>query len=148
MDIIENLLYPILLSENKKFYCNAIEGKTIEISSEGDILRCGCIRIPEMILGNIFEKSLVDIYSEAEKKKRFNQMDVDSISECKDCEYKYICVGGCRAVAYHNTGLYGKSPYCEDYKKIIKIFVRDLNNGALDDYRKFLKMRLPHKKLF
>lgn len=148
IDIIEQFIYPIFYDEKIKYYCNALKGNTIEISSEGDVMICGGIR-DKTELGNIHEKNIKEIYKESQLRK-FN-ISVDDIEECKDCEYKYICGGGCRAIAYHNGGLNAKSPYCKDYKYIIQKIKNDYERGILDNYEEFLKLQskdMPKKKIF
>lgn len=41
---------------------------------------------------------------------------VENIEICSLCEFRYSCMGGCRAIAYSYTGnLFAKNPFCEIY---------------------------------
>lgn len=43
----------------------------------------------------------------------FEQTAIDVVDECRSCEYRYLCGGGCRARAFSLNGDYfDKDPYC------------------------------------
>ncbi|NEW61318.1 radical SAM protein [Sulfurovum sp. bin170] len=46
---------------------------------------------------------------------------VDEIDECKECQWRYWCGGGCAVV---NSFCSGKSPYCEVYKRLFPEVLR------------------------
>jgi len=44
---------------------------------------------------------------------------VDAKEECRACEWKYWCAGGCPLAAYRETGRYdARSPFCRIYKSL------------------------------
>ena len=52
-------------------------------------------------------------------------LSVDDKEDCKDCEWKYWCAGGCPLSTYRATGRYDvKSPYCNIYKALFPEVIR------------------------
>lgn len=50
---------------------------------------------------------------------------VDEKGECRECQWRYWCGGGCPLIAYRTTGRYtSRSPYCNIYKAIFPEIVR------------------------
>ncbi|HNT75767.1 MAG TPA: SPASM domain-containing protein [Anaerolineae bacterium] len=50
---------------------------------------------------------------------------VDEKEECRECQWRYACGGGCPLQAHRATGRYdGKSPYCAIYKVLYPEVVR------------------------
>jgi len=110
-------------STGKKCSCG-VNHNLLSIDCNGDVYLCPSLHKEGLILGNIKEKSLVDIKSES--KKRYKSFLVDDLDKCKDCELKYFCAGGCRAIALNNTDdIYGVEDDCAVYKKrILDLMVR------------------------
>lgn len=61
----------------------------------GDVYSCDHFVFPEFKLGNIYEKSLIEMmYSE--KQIQFGQQKRDSLpNKCKECNYLFACNGEC-----------------------------------------------------
>lgn len=149
IDMIENLLYPIIFKEKKDYYCNAMRGRTLEVGFDGQVYFCGGIRgLSGMEVLNVKNSSLLLIYKQMKNKYRKYQVSVSEIRECKDCQYAHICAGGCRAIAYHyySGDIMKKHPYCPDIKRIIREIYKDLESGKLDEYVDFLKKQPPQKR--
>lgn len=72
------------------------------INSDGSVAPCdGLFNFKEMIIGNIREKSLSDIWKKSKLLKELIKIDpTDLKGVCKKCIYKDYCGGGCRAHAY------------------------------------------------
>lgn len=50
----------------------------------------------------------------------FNNPSVKSIPRCNNCDYKYVCCGGCPLQNFRTHGTFiSNSPYCSVYKKLI-----------------------------
>lgn len=73
---------------------------TIAINSNGDVYPCQNLVKSEFFITNIKENNWLSQLNYSDVTKTFMDLDVDKIEECKDCLYKYICGGGCRAKAY------------------------------------------------
>jgi radical SAM protein with 4Fe4S-binding SPASM domain len=74
----------------------------IAINSNGEIAPCdGLFNCPEMIIGNIRENSLSEIWHKSKLLKELRKIDPSDLKGvCKKCIYKNYCAGGCRAYAY------------------------------------------------
>ena len=55
----------------------------------------------------------------AETQSGFQNLPVDEKEDCRQCEWRYWCSGGCSLLAYRTTGrANAKSPYCQVYKTL------------------------------
>lgn len=74
----------------------------IAVDTDGSVAPCdGLFNHPEMIIGNIREKPLSEIWQKSKllnELRKVNPSDLKGV--CKKCIYKNYCVGGCRAHAY------------------------------------------------
>lgn len=76
--------------------------------------------LPEMKIGNIFLDEIVKLWIESPILNELRKLNVNiNLDEkCRECEEKHFCGGGCRGVAYQNTGkLNALSINCEYEKK-------------------------------
>jgi radical SAM protein with 4Fe4S-binding SPASM domain len=71
---------------------------TLCIIEKGDVYPCAALQpFPEACLGNwIKERDLPELYSQAQKWNE-SVFSVDACHQCKDCHFRYLCGGGCRA---------------------------------------------------
>lgn len=86
------------------------------INSDGSVAPCdGLFNFKEMIIGNIRENPLREIWSKSKLLKELIKVDpVDLKGVCKKCIYKDYCGGGCRAHAYIKYGDFTKpDPICQ-----------------------------------
>ncbi len=91
----------------------------LTIDSDGNVYLCSALIYSELKLGNIRKETLDNIILESRKK--YNDITVDHIEACKECDYRLICGGGCRAMAYYEKkDLKGCDPSCEFCKDRIK----------------------------
>lgn len=83
----------------------------ISIDYEGNVRPCHMAHTANLDLGNILLNSVEEI-----KEKRIRELKnlyVDNFEKCKECEYKYVCGGGCRARALiKGNNLLGEDPFC------------------------------------
>lgn len=143
IDIIEKFLFPLILNEKKRYYCNAMGGKTVEVGYDGHLYFCGYMRESNYLLELSVRKAGL-LSAHALLKDRLKQFHIcaNELAGCKDCKHMSVCAGGCRAAAYYYSGsISGKNPYCEATKKIIDRMDRDLRTGKLDEYKRFLVNR-------
>lgn len=73
--------------------------KIIAIDSNGDIFPCQTLVQEEYKLTNILNDNWYNELKNAKLTKQFLDRTVLSINICKSCNYKYLCGGGCRAIA-------------------------------------------------
>ena len=71
-------------------------GQNLYIEPSGDSFPCYAYHKPHSILGNVLEEGLEQVLKSPEFRK-LSIYDVDNIKKCKDCEYRYLCGGACRA---------------------------------------------------
>ncbi len=83
----------------------------------GDVYSCDHFVFPEFKLGNIYEKSLIEMmYSE--KQIQFGQQKKDSLpNKCKECKYLFACNGECPKNRFLTTedGEPGLNYLCKGY---------------------------------
>ena len=88
----------------------------------GDVYSCDHFVFPEFKLGNIYEKSLIEMmYSE--KQIQFGQQKKDSLpNKCKECKYLFACNGECPKNRFLTTedGEPGLNYLCKGYYQFFK----------------------------
>ena len=88
---------------------------------KGEIAKC------QMEIDNIVATYRSDdpIKKIREDRSFVKSYNVDEIEECKECDIRYFCTGGCPIQSYYVTGFYNrKSPYCNIYKAIYPSLLR------------------------
>lgn len=120
----EEMIDPLKTRINRiNLFCSSrckMRCDSVSIDVNGDIYPCRFMYHEELKLGNILEDSCTQRIHF--NKTVSNKLDVDNINECRNCEYKFKCQGGCRARSLHHNGtLYDPDIYCEFLKKYFKI---------------------------
>lgn len=88
---------------SRKDLCGA--GSTlISIAADGNVYPCSGLHDEEFLAGNIRDQSLRDIWKESETFEKFRSLSLLDIEDCRNCEFKYICGGGCHVEKYHTYG--------------------------------------------
>ena len=93
--------------------CNAgIRG--FGILHNGDIIGCTSIRDREFIEGNIRERSLIEIWKDAESFNWSRNMKRTNLEgACKECKYGDVCLGGCPNTRLTMNGtIYSENIFC------------------------------------
>ena len=89
--------------ECSKFFCKT----TFNIACDGRVFPCG--QIPDLVVGNVFEQSIQEIFAQ---KRDLILFDCEIKGKCGDCEHNDVCFG-CRASAHHYTGdVWESDPKC------------------------------------
>ncbi len=106
--------------ENSK-YCRAckcaVGNQELSVSSTGDVYPCQLLHYQEFLIGNVHNTPISELWKKSPIVERFSRLTVDNIEGCRDCAFKYICGGACRARAYHECGRLDVSgEFCE-YEK-------------------------------
>lgn len=91
-------------AKHSRCYKCAVGDGEISISATGDVYPCQLLHTPEFYAGNILDNPINEIYQTAPSLIRCSNLNVDDMAGCKDCAFKYICGGSCRARAYYETG--------------------------------------------
>lgn len=71
-------------------------GQNLYIEPSGDSFPCYAYHKPHSMLGNVVENGLAPVLKSPAFRKLSNY-NVDQIEKCKECEYRYLCGGACRA---------------------------------------------------
>ncbi len=100
---------------------------TLSINYDGKIYPCTSLNEINQCLGNIEENNITQIIEMG--KKVAKELCVDNLKECKHCQLKYFCGGGCRACALNYDCIKGKEPDCESYKERIWEYMWTLDIG-------------------
>jgi len=80
--------------------CGVLGNRILTVLPNGDVLPCR--RLP-IVLGNVLEKSLLEIWFSSELLSRLR--DPENLSSvCRNCEYFELCRGGARCVSYGYFG--------------------------------------------
>ena len=92
------------------------------IEFNGDVYSCDHFVFPEYKLGNIYQKTLVEMmYSD--RQLEFGQMKQKSLpGQCEECEFLFACNGDCpkNRFARTATGEPGLNYLCKGYYKFFK----------------------------
>lgn len=103
----------------------------IALDANGDIYPCQMFVKEKFKMGNIFElpNGVIEL---SEINERFMRRNLTAVNECKNCQYKYLCGGGCPAVSYLLFGdlNVAPKPVC-DY---LKIGINRKLERILDEY--------------
>ena len=87
------------------------------INADGEVAPCdGLLSCKELVLGNVREKSLDEIWNHPLMKKlrKIKPEDIEGV--CRKCKYLSFCMGGCRARAYLKYGNFKASnPLCQSF---------------------------------
>ena len=104
--------------------CDA--GEVIHIAANGDIYPCFYMQFPEFRVGNVRENDLSDIY-ETRVMQDVLALSVDECEECRNCDIRYFCGGGCRGFARAVCGsVYSPDPLdCESNKILVREIIKN-----------------------
>ncbi|MEM2087110.1 MAG: PqqD family peptide modification chaperone [Thermoproteota archaeon] len=90
---------------------------TISIDADGSVYPCHWLHLPQYKAGNIRERRFSELYFKSEVLQRLRGIRVDKLENCAECEIRYLCGGGCRALALIKNGsLEARFPYCDFFK--------------------------------
>jgi len=103
-------------------FCGA-SYKEIAIDSDGTIYPCQSLIDCSLAITNILNDNWYAELDNSIITNRFRNLSVDNIEICRDCNIRYLCGGGCRAIPYKVYG--GLDKYsecmCEYQKEIVRL---------------------------
>jgi len=83
----------------------------------------GCSSFKSSLITNINNSKMID---DLKLYKKNESPSVYEYENCSECDYRYICKGGCRLAAYQYSGnITGVYPYCSFAKKILNSIFND-----------------------
>lgn len=90
----------------------------ISIDPKGDVYPCQNLMLDEFKITNILNYNWYQDIMNNETTNKIYSFNVDDIEICGECEYRHICGGGCRAIAYKVYGdLFSHIKYFCEYLK-------------------------------
>jgi radical SAM protein with 4Fe4S-binding SPASM domain len=75
--------------------------RIIAVDSNGDIYPCQSLVKGNFKITNILRDTWFEELSQSLIVHEFANLNVDYINKCNLCEYRYLCGGGCRAIAFN-----------------------------------------------
>ncbi len=92
--------------------------ENISVDDNGDVYPCHLFHDQKFKMGNIFKDAVPDILTGALGLAFVEDMHVDNNNQfCASCAVRYLCGGGCKANALHESGdFHGRDSLC-DYLK-------------------------------
>ena len=118
--------------------CGAPYGNTPVVDVNGDVYPCiYLVGIKRFFMGNLLDESYPD---NTILDGMMKTLHVDNMEECKECEWRYICGGGCpvgkltvfdNPMANRKSVDYCKSIRCDYTKKVIELLLWDLAKQAV-----------------
>lgn len=101
---------------------------TICINQNGETYPCAALCSKVESFGNVENNSLKSI-TEKMKLSMEEIFSVDRDSECRECDFKYFCGGGCRA----NSDLSSRDILCKTLKERYMLFLENLMGPTTKD---------------
>jgi uncharacterized protein len=90
------------------------------IEADGSVYPCDFYVTDEWKLGNIHTNELLELY-ESDNSKRFRDSSLSSASYCRDCQWKYLCRGGCRRDRENTSSKkLERNYYCQAYQGFLE----------------------------
>lgn len=89
----------------------------IVVRNDGKLVSCQMTL--DKPIGSITDKNIIETMKEGTFLDP-KTLTVDTKPICKDCQWKYLCGGGCPLLNYKQTGSFtSQSPYCNVYRQLI-----------------------------
>lgn len=86
-------------------------GSTLAIDSDGSAYPCA---IPYLSVGDLSQTPVRDVLEHLRTLRRATE--VDNFSSCKECDIRYVCLGGCRVSHFLKRGSF-LDPHCTEAKR-------------------------------
>ena len=103
-------------------------GREISVKSTGEVYPCPIQINP---IGKLGEKDIAELFRLTRIQDREKQ--IDNFVDCKKCDLRYLCGGGCRVANFEVTGDYRKPYFCsESYKDLFYMRL-----AAADEFLEF-----------
>ncbi|WP_343210117.1 anaerobic sulfatase maturase [Anaerolentibacter hominis] len=118
----ENLVGMLLKNVPESCNMRGICGMQNIIEADGSVYPCDFYVLDEYKLGNIKEDSF-EILGERFQKSSLLAESLEKSPACKECDWKYLCRGGCRRNRDQETN---RDIFCESYKMFFPYAYRRL----------------------
>lgn len=106
-------------------------GQNVYICPDGEAYPCYAWKTAASCLGNAIREGLPPVLA-GERFTRLRACTVDTVEKCRDCEYRYLCGGACRAWGNQNEiDPNTAPPDCEHLRKSARALI-----AAAEEYLK------------
>lgn len=116
----------------------------ISINPDGTVLPCGGFESFGINYGNVFHSRLQDLLCSEERKKAIQRIYMKP-SVCNNCQWYYLCGGGCRLEAMSAYGdIYRETSMCGELKQIFAMVENAVDknyNSVIDWYTNLIQKR-------
>lgn len=95
-------LIKLVNNETKDYNCESIicqKHDRLTITGDGNVYLCEATSTDDFCMGNVKDKSLIEIWNNRCQNVFFNEIPFDSFP-CCSCKYSILCKGGCPMEAY------------------------------------------------
>lgn len=114
--IIDGLLDRVSFRKPHLYTCG-VGQNYIVLKHDGKIVPCQMLL--DKPIGSIDDKDVINTMKKTNSKSLKN-LSVSKKSPCRQCQWRYICCGGCPLLTFSQKGGYTlNSPYCAVYKALI-----------------------------
>jgi uncharacterized protein len=116
--------------------CTLLEecGSYVLVEHEGDVYTCDFFVEPKWKLGNLLTTPLISLANFA-KQKEFGKLKADLHGDCRVCDWKELCRGGCIKDRLRDLASNNLNHFCGAFKIFFPYADRRLRRLA-DDWRK------------
>jgi len=91
----------------------AMANEELSIDASGNVYPCHMLHYDNFICGNLNKEKISEIYRNSAVLNELRTVNVDTIPKCKNCIYRNICGGACRArVDIVKHGIKGDDDFC------------------------------------
>lgn len=121
--VINGLLDRVFFKKPHLFACG-MGNSYIVVRHDGRIVSCQNLLTLQPPIGSIGDNDLVEVIEKGNF-VRPRGLTIEQKTPCRDCQWKYICCGGCPLLTFQQKGRYDvNSPYCGVYKALIPEVLR------------------------
>lgn len=114
--LINGLLDRVNFTRPHLFPCGMGNGYLV-ITHDGKLASCQMTL--DKPIGTIDDKDLIETMRKGNFVRPYG-LTVEGKNPCRNCQWKYICCGGCPLLTFSQKGKYDtSSPYCAVYKELI-----------------------------
>jgi radical SAM protein with 4Fe4S-binding SPASM domain len=101
-----------------RFSCGIANGE-IGVSYDGSVYPCHLLHKPELKCGNLRVDRIGKILKKSGLIAKLRAFNINDIEECRLCDFKHLCGGGCLAMTYNMYGNFYQTNnfYCRYLKQ-------------------------------
>ena len=92
----------------------------LSIDSDGNVYPCHILHSEKFVCGNLNKDKIAEIYKNSVILNELRTVNVDTIPKCRECVFRNICGGACRArIDFNRYSIKDNDDFCSFEKKAI-----------------------------